>query len=76
MTMKIESDVNQERQLVRTLIELREVFTRAKMLLPSISLAEMLTLAGAMEQAKTAGMKTHLPPWSRQNRTRTATTRP
>lgn len=54
---KIESDVSHERLLAKTLIELRETFTRARMLLPSLSLPEMLTIAGAMEQAKTEGMK-------------------
>ena len=51
-----ESDVNQERRLARTLSELREVFTRAKMFLPAVSFTEMLLLAGAVEQAKSEGM--------------------
>ncbi len=55
---EIETDVTQERVLARTLIELRETYTRAKMLLPAVSLQEMLMLAGAVEQAKSAGMKT------------------
>lgn len=54
---EIESDVNQERVLAKTLIELRQTYTRAKLLLPAVSLQEMLTLAGAMEQARTEGMK-------------------
>jgi hypothetical protein len=59
---EIESNVTHERLLARTLVDLREVFTRAKMLLPAVSLQEMLMLAGAMEQAKTSGMKTQKEP--------------
>ncbi len=55
---KIESDVNQERLLARTLIDLRQAYTRARMLLPALSMPEMLMLSGAIEQAKTEGMKT------------------
>ena len=57
MSSEIESDVNQERLLARTLMELRQVFTRAKLLLPSLNLQQILMLAGAVEQAKTDGMR-------------------
>jgi hypothetical protein len=51
------SDVQQERLLARTLVELRESVTRARMLLPALSLQDLIMLAGAVEQAKTEGMK-------------------
>lgn len=55
--MTDQTDISQERALAKSLIELREVYTRVRLLLPSLSLQEMLVLSGAVEQAKTAGMK-------------------
>ncbi len=57
MATDVVSDVTQERLLARTLVELREVVTRARMMLPALSLHDLLMLAGAVEQAKTEGMK-------------------
>lgn len=53
---QIESNVNQERTLARTLIELSNVFTRTRLMLPSASIQEILLLAGAVEQAKSEGL--------------------
>lgn len=53
---QIESEVTQERQLAKTLVDLRQSYTRAKMLLPAVGFAEMMLLAGAVEQAKSEGM--------------------
>ncbi len=64
-----ESNVNQERLLAQTLVELREVYTRARMLLPALSMPELLMLSGAIEQAKTAGMaKTKAGPRAKTSR--------
>lgn len=55
--MTDQTDISSERALAKSLLELREVYTRVRLLLPSLSLQEMLVLSGAIEQAKTAGMK-------------------
>jgi hypothetical protein len=55
---EIESSITEERSLARTLLDLREAYTRARMKLPGSSLPELLMLAGAVEQAKTEGMRT------------------
>ena len=55
--MKIETDVEKERELAKALLELRSTFTRVSVMLPLLPLEDLLMLAGVVEQAKTEGMK-------------------
>lgn len=50
-------EVQHERALARTFVELRQVVTRIRMAFPNLTIVEILMLAGIVEQAKSEGMK-------------------
>jgi hypothetical protein len=55
--METQNNVTREREVASALLELRAVYTRVRLLLPSIPLEEVISLSGVVEQAVTLSMR-------------------